>query len=53
VLFFVLKVVEAVDVAQLQAGIDLLPLNSAALGQFKRLNCSRAAELRGSTSMKA
>lgn len=36
VLFFLLKVVQAVDVAQLQAGIDLLPLNSAALEQFRQ-----------------
>ncbi len=31
VLYLVLKIAEAVDVSQLQAGIDLLPLNSAAL----------------------
>jgi len=50
---FVLEVVEAVDAAQLQAFIDVLPLNSAALEQFKRLNCPNAAELRGSRSMPA
>lgn len=36
VLFFVLKIVKALDVAQLQAGIDMLSLNSIALEQLKQ-----------------